>query len=182
MFTIRMNEAAASALQPLAPADPTSAVPVVSQALRDKFAQGLTYNEGALTFAEHDGQWVAAPASASAAIVKMGWQDLTGYECNVNAFHLEDYAPVHVAISDDRRPQIRYEDQVMLLRLGLVVADSLFGLIQALPEPVPVRCVINANDTAATFRFHQIRSGEDWVNLELDEYRMDMMVVVDRHP
>ncbi len=112
----------------------------------------------------------------------MGWQDLTGYECNVNAFHLEDYAPVPVAINDDGRPQIRYEDQIMLLRLGLVVADGLFDLIQALPEPVPVRCVINANDTAATFRFHQIRSGEDWVNLELDRYQVDMLVAIDRHP
>ncbi|WP_433414318.1 hypothetical protein ACQP1V_33760 [Microtetraspora malaysiensis] len=97
MFTIRMNEAAASALQPLAPADPPSAVPVVGQGLRDKFAQGLTYNEGALTFADHVGRWAAQP-SVSAAIAEMGWQDLTGYEGNVNAFHLEDYAPVHVAI------------------------------------------------------------------------------------
>ncbi|MFF3671490.1 hypothetical protein, partial [Microtetraspora malaysiensis] len=68
------------------------------------------------------------------------------------------------------------------LLLGLVVADSVFGLIRALPEPVSVRCVINANETAATFRFHQIRSGEDWVNLELDRYRADMVVVIDRHP
>ncbi|MFF3671843.1 hypothetical protein, partial [Microtetraspora malaysiensis] len=118
MFTIRMNEAAASALQPLAPADQPSAVPVVGQGLRDKLAQGLTYNEGALTFADHVGQWAAQP-SVSAAIAEMGWQDLTGYEGNVNAFHLEDYAPVHVAILDGGRPQIRYEDQVMLLRLGL---------------------------------------------------------------
>ncbi|MGI5491445.1 hypothetical protein [Microtetraspora malaysiensis] len=181
MFTIRMNEAAASALQPLAPADPASAVPVVSQGLRDKFAQGLTYNEGALTFAEHVGQW-AALASVSAAIAEMGWQDLTGYEGNVNAFHLEDYAPVHAVILDGGQPRIAYEDRVMLLRLGLVVADSVFGLIQALPEPVPVRCVIAANDAGATFRFHQIRSGEDWVNLELDRYQVDMVVVIDRHP
>ncbi|WP_157570737.1 hypothetical protein [Microtetraspora malaysiensis] len=181
MFTIRMNEAAASALQPLAPADPPPAAPVVGQGLHDKFAQGLTYNEGALTFADHVGQWAAQP-SVSAAIAEMGWQDLTGYEGNVNAFHLEDYAPVHVAILDGGQPQIRYEDQVMLLRLGLVVADSVFGLIRALPEPVPVRCVINANETAATFRFHQIRSGEDWVNLELDRYRADMVAVIDRHP
>lgn len=112
----------------------------------------------------------------------MGWQDLTGYECNVNAIHLEDYALIHVATLDGGQPQIRYEDQIVLLRLGLVVADDVSGLVQALPEPVPVRCIVNANDTAATFRFHQIRSGEDWADLELDRYQADMMVVIDRHP
>lgn len=51
-----MNEAAASALRPLATADPPPVVPGLGQRLRDKFATGLTYNEGAWVFTEHVGQ------------------------------------------------------------------------------------------------------------------------------
>lgn len=96
VLTVRMNETAASALQPPAIVDPPPAVPRLSQGLRDKLAEGLAYNEGAWIFAEHVGQWMAAPASASAAIAKMGRQDLPGYEWHVNAFHLEDHAPTPV--------------------------------------------------------------------------------------
>ncbi|WP_406312885.1 hypothetical protein OHA77_30745 [Streptosporangium sp. NBC_01639] len=181
VLAVRMNETAASALQPPAIVDPPPAVPRLSQGLRDKLAGGLAYNEGAWIFAEHVGQWVAAPASASAAIAEMGWQDLSGYEWHVNAFHLEDHAPVQVADLDGQ-PRISHEDQIVLLRLGLVVADGVFGLVRVLPEPVPVRCVIGANETCAVFRFHQIRSGDDWIDGPLKQDGPDMMVVVDRHP
>jgi hypothetical protein len=174
---MRMNEAAASVLHPLMPPFP---IPELSPALHDKLARGLTHNEGAWVFAEHVGQWVGLPDSASAAITKMGWKDLSGYEWFVNAFHLEDYAPVQVT-SLDGRPQISHQDQAGLLRLGLVVADRVLGLIRALPEPVSVRCVIGANDTCVMFRFHQIRTGDDWIDEVLKKPDdPDMMVVVDR--
>lgn len=176
-----MNEAAASALQPLTIVDPPPAVLGLSEGLRDKFALGLTCNEGAWIFTDHVGQWAAVPASASEAIAKTGWRDLTGYECNVNAFHLEDYAPVSVTITDGCQPQIDYEDQIALLRLGLVVADNVFGLMGALPEPFPARCIVSANDTCVIFRFHGIRAGEEWAGPDLDGWS-DMMVIIDRHP
>jgi hypothetical protein len=176
---MRMNEAAASALQPLLQPFPATEL---GQALLDKFAGGLAYNEGAWVFADHVGQWVGMPESASAAIATMGWQDLSGYEWFVNAFHLEDYAPVQVT-SLDGRPLISQEDQAGLLRLGLVVADRVFGLVRALPEPVPVRCVIGANDTSVVFRFHRIRPGDGWIDDVLQKPDdPDMMVVVDRVP
>ncbi|TDB69893.1 hypothetical protein E1165_27345 [Micromonospora sp. KC723] len=96
----------------------------------------------------------------------MGWQDLTGYECNYNSFHLEDYAPVQVTILDDGQPQISTEDQIVLLRLGMVVADAVLRLVRALPQPTAVRCIVLANDTNGTFRFHRIRPSEDWIDLE----------------
>ncbi|MEU8358086.1 hypothetical protein AB0C27_18920 [Nonomuraea sp. NPDC048882] len=77
MLTIRMNEAAASTLRPLASVGLPPAVPSLSQGLRDKFTRGLTYNEGAWIFTEHVGQWVGAPASASAAIATGGHSLLT---------------------------------------------------------------------------------------------------------
>ncbi|GAA4180415.1 hypothetical protein GCM10022252_03220 [Streptosporangium oxazolinicum] len=182
MLTIRMNEAAASALRPLTTVDPPPTVPALGQELRDKFTEGLTYNDGAWIFTEHIGQWAGAPASASAAITKMGWKNLSGYEWNVNAFHLEDYTPVHRE-NLNGRPWISHEDQVMLLKLGLVVADNVFGLVRALPEPIPVRCVIGANDTCVVFRFHQIRCGDEWIDeVPKKPDDPDMMAVVDRHP
>ncbi|MGJ6966249.1 hypothetical protein ACSDR0_30505 [Streptosporangium sp. G11] len=182
MLTIRMNEAAASALRPLTTVDPPPTVPDLGQELRDKFAEGLTYNDGAWIFTEHVGQWVGMPASASAAIAKMGWKDLSGYEWNVNAFHLKDYAPIH-GENLDGRPRISHEDQVVLMRFGLVVADNVFGLVRALPEPAPARCVIGANDTCVVFRFHQIRTGDEWIDDVLKKPDdPDMMAVVDRHP
>ncbi|GAA1622779.1 hypothetical protein GCM10009733_019280 [Nonomuraea maheshkhaliensis] len=68
-----------------------------------------------------------------------------------------------------------------MLRLGLVVADSVFALIRASPEPVPVRCVISANDSCVVFRFHQIRPGDEWIDGTLRS-DPEMVVVADRHP
>ncbi|MEU7841718.1 hypothetical protein AB0B39_12260 [Micromonospora sp. NPDC049114] len=42
---------------------------------------------------------------------------------------------------------------------------------------------ILANDTTAAFRFRQIRSGEDWIDLEdLERYPKEFAVVIDSHP
>ncbi|WP_327088454.1 hypothetical protein OIE66_40075 [Nonomuraea sp. NBC_01738] len=185
MLTVWMNEAAETALQPLTGGHPSSATLHLGPDLQDKLAKGLTCNEGAWIFTDHVGQWVAAPASSLDAIAKMGWENLTGYEWNVNAFHLEDYAAVHVA-NLDGQPQIAYEDQLLLVRLGLAVADGVFDLLRGLAEPVPVRCVISANVTCVVFRFHQIRSGDDWIESLNDVLRKPdattMMVVADRYP
>ncbi|SIN30800.1 hypothetical protein SAMN04489832_5168 [Micromonospora cremea] len=183
MLTIRMNEAAVTALQPLAADDLPTVGGTLDQDLQDMLAQGLTDNEGALIFTAHIGQWPAAPASVPAAVAKMGWRDLTGYECNYNSFHLEDHAPVKVTILDDGQLQINTEGQVVLLRLGMVVADAVLRLVRALPQPTAVRCIILANDTNSTFRFHRIRPGEDWIDLEdLERYPREMTVVLDSHP
>ncbi|WP_433114983.1 hypothetical protein [Micromonospora sp. CA-246542] len=183
MLTIRMNEAGATALQPLAATELPTLCDALDQDLQNLLAWGLTDNEGALIFTAHKDRWPAAPASASDAVAKMGWQDLTGYECNYNSFHLEDYAPVQVTIRDDGQPQISTDDQGVLLRLGMVVADAVLRLVRALPRPTAVRCIILANDTNGTFRFHRIRPGEDWIDLEdLERYPREMTVVVDNQP
>ncbi|MEV4224754.1 hypothetical protein [Nonomuraea sp. NPDC049725] len=85
--------------------------------------------------------------------------------------------------SFDGQPQISLEDQALLLRLGLAVAEGVFALIRALPELVPVRCVISANDTCVVFRFHQIRTGDEWIDGILrNRDDPDMIVVAERHP
>src|SRR5436190_16227544 len=45
--------------------------------------------------------------------------DLTGWECFVNSFHLEDVVPVEVVVSDEGKPWIGDSDQVVLLRHGV---------------------------------------------------------------
>ena len=180
MLTIRMNEAAATALQPLTATLMPTVSDALGQDLQDMLAKGLTDNEGALILTAHVGGWPAAPASVSAAIAKMNWQDLTGYECAYNSFHLEGYVPVQVTHLDEGRPQISTEDQVVLLRRGMVVADAVLRLVRALPQPTAVRCIILANDACATFRFHRIRPGEDWIDLaEMERCPGEMTVVID---
>ena len=173
----------------MAPGDTSGVELVPSLDLTAQLAKSVPYSVGddevvkTLARLAHIGQWPAAPASASAAVVTMGWLDLTGYECNYNSFHLEDYAPVQVTSSDDGQPRISTDDQVVLLRLGTAVADAVLGLVRVLPQPTPVRCVILANDTNGTFRFHRIRPGEDWIDLEnLDRDSRDMTVIIDGHP
>ncbi|TWJ20123.1 hypothetical protein JD76_00218 [Micromonospora endolithica] len=112
----------------------------------------------------------------------MGWPDLTHYECQVNSFHLEDYAPVEVALLEDGQPQISDADQVTLLRLGLAVADAVRNRVRAHASRTPIRCIISANDTNGVFRFHRIRSGEQWGVLNLDQYQWEMAVIVDDRP
>ena len=55
-------------------------------------------------------------------------------------------------------------------------------LVRDLDEPGPVRCIIGANDTNATFRFHQIRPGESWNHPDLDSYELDKLIVIDVVP
>jgi hypothetical protein len=61
----------------------------------------------------------------------------------------------------------------------LAFAMRFAGLVRGLPEPAPVRCIINANETCATFRFHQVRPGETWHQEDLDSYEFDRMIVID---
>ncbi|MFI7282401.1 hypothetical protein ACIBOV_19295 [Micromonospora chersina] len=172
VLTIGMNESAAAALHPLRPA-----AALLGAELPDELSRGVVESEGALVFAAH-----RSSGSPTEAIARMGWPDLTHYECQVNSFHLEDYAPVEVTLLEDGQPQIGHADQVTLLRLGLAVTDAVCGLVRAAIPGTPIRCIISANDTNGVFRFHRIRSGERWGVHDLDQYRSDMVVTVDDQP
>jgi hypothetical protein len=89
--------------------------------------------------------------------------------------------PVDVATVDDA-PLISDSDQRILLLHGLAFALQFSRLVYALDPPGPVRRIVGANDTNATFRFHQIRQGEQWNLPDLDSYRQDTMIVLDIEP
>jgi hypothetical protein len=167
-----MNELAVAAL---GQAGPEVAVPVAELApqLRELVAEGVVRHGAALAFARHADQ-VEAPRS--------GGPDLTGWECATSSFHLDDVVPVHVGSLGDGEPVISEADQVLMLRHGLGFALEVVRLVRALPEPVAVRCIVGANSTNGTFRFHRARRDESWLNPDVDAYSLDKLIVVDSGP
>jgi hypothetical protein len=164
-----MNELAIRALGQL------GAVPASELApeLRELIAEGVVRHGAAFAFARH-ADHIQAPRS--------GEPDLTAWECATSSFHLDDMVPVHVGLLEDGEPTITDADQTLMLRHGLGFALEVVRLVRALPETVAVRCIVGANSTNGTFRFHRARRGESWLNPDVDGYLLDKMIVVDSGP
>jgi hypothetical protein len=167
-----MNDLAIDALGQLAP---TAAVPAseLAPGLRDLVAEGIVWHGAALAFARH-ADHVEAPRS--------GVPDLTAWECATSSFHLDDMVPVHVGSLADGEPVINEADQLLMVHHGLGFAFEVVRLVRALPEPVAVRCIVGANSTNGTFRFHRARRGGTWLNPDIDDYLLDKLIVVDSGP
>jgi len=73
-------------------------------------------------------------------------------------------------------------DQVTLLRRGLLIARHVCDLARNLAERVPVRCITSIGQTNGTFRFHQLRDGEEWISSELDRFEPEKVVLFDSRP
>ena len=87
-----------------------------------------------------------------------------------------------VTLTEESEPRISEGDQRVLLSHGIAFAMGFARVVYALDPPGPVRCVIAANQTNATFRFHQIRPGERWNLLDLDQFRLDKVIEIDTQP
>lgn len=172
VLSVKMNDAAVEllgALDGLAATEPPGGL---ATGLRERIALGISRRGNVLTWATSVGGSDAAPSY---------FNDLTGWECSDSSFHLEDSVAVDVETVDGA-PVISQEDQRTLLLHGLSFALAFSRLVYALDPPSPVRCVVGANETNATFRFHQIRPGESWNLADLDGYRQDKMIVLDIEP
>ncbi|MFD9079556.1 hypothetical protein [Streptomyces erythrochromogenes] len=173
MLSLTMNDAAAEVLGVLAGqalfAPPPSGL---APGLRERLAGGITRRGEVLTWADSTGDTDDAPST---------FADLTGWECADSSLHLEDHVPVGVRIVDDA-PQIPEDGQRTLLLHGIACALEFPRLVAALDRPSPVRCIVSAGETNATFRFHQVRAGESWNHPDLDGYRTEKMVVLDFEP
>jgi hypothetical protein len=169
VLSVQMNDAAVAALgsalwfqQPL---------PALSPGLRHLAARGLQRRGDALT-------WVGSPFGFGTVPPA---SDLTGWECGESSFHLEDFVPVGVTTVDGV-PHVSEQDQRRLLQQGVGLALALREQVYALEPSPPVRCIVSADETNGTFRFHQVRTGESWNDPDLDSYRLGKMVVVDIEP
>ncbi|MCP2331672.1 MULTISPECIES: hypothetical protein [Actinoalloteichus] len=172
MLNIRMNEVAVRALEPggLAGATP---VAELAPELREVLDEGIVRAGPALVFARRATR-AHAPHAAT--------EDLTAWECATNEIHLDDVVPVDVGCLEDGEPVISEADQVRMSRHGLGFALEVVRLVRALPEPVAVRCIVGANSTNGTFRFHRARPGESWLGPDVDGFLGDKLIVVDSGP
>jgi hypothetical protein len=141
--------------------------------LRERLASGIVRRAQVLTWANSLGNADGAPSF---------FPDLTGWECADSSFHLEDEVPVAVTLTEESEPRISEDDQRVLLSHGIAFAMGFARLVYALDPPGPVRCIIAANQTNATFRFHQIRPGERWNLPDLDQFRLDKVIEIDTQP
>lgn len=163
-----MNDTAAAALGRLAgmgifpPAEGlTRGLAAIAEEGIELRGEVVVWNGGAL--------WAPPPPG--------NFPDLTGWECFVNSFHLEDEVPVEHSRTEDGEPRISHREQVVLLRQGMTLGLAVCRRAAEAEPPLAVRCVIATNPTNGTFRFHRIRPGEDWVT-DLDSYDDDELVVV----
>lgn len=172
MLSLTMNDAAVRVLGVLDGLAAVTPPGGLAPGLRAQLARGISRRGETLTWADSVGNPDGAPAF---------FNDLTAWECSDSSFHLEDHVPVQVAVVDDA-PQITEDDQRVLLRHGIAFALEFGRLVYGLDQPGPVRCIVGANETNATFRFHQIRPGESWNQPDLNSYRLERIVVVDIDP
>jgi hypothetical protein len=173
VLAIRMNDAAVSGLGVLTGRGLVGPPGGLGAGLRAMVAAGIEVRGQVVVW--NDGARWAAPPPGS-------FPDLTGWECFVNSFHLEDVVPVEVVLSEEADPLISEADQVVLLRHGVALALEVCRLAAVLEGPIPSRCMVATNRTNGTFRFHQIRDGQDWVLTDLNAYQSEKVVVVDFQP
>ena len=173
MLSVRMNDVAATSLGAVMGVRGALPPELLAPELRDLLAEGVVGRGEALVFAVHAGKADGAPGS---------FANLTLWECSVSGCHLDDVVPVEVGRLDDGEPVIDEADQVLMLRHGLGFALEVVRLVNALAEPVPVRCIVGANSTNGTFRFHRARPGEAWLAMDLDAYSQEKIIAVDSGP
>jgi hypothetical protein len=108
--------------------------------------------------------------------------DLTFRECQRNSWHLDDHPDVHVEVDADGTPHITDEHQLIMLKHGIRLSRIVRELARALPDQPPTCCITGTNSTNGTFRFHQLRPGEQWISDDLDGYLEDMVIVIEDRP
>jgi hypothetical protein len=92
--------------------------------------------------------------------------DRTGYECFVNHIHIDDLVP-------KCSPQTLVEQAVVL-------AASLNHRLRIMAPNTTFRFLISAhNDGGCTLRFHTVRSGEEWVADNLENYAEEAIAVIE---
>jgi hypothetical protein len=153
VLSLKMNDAAVDLLGPMTGMEPPGGL---APGLRGRADCGILRRGKVLTWADSTSRAEDAPSV---------FQDLTSWECADSSFRLEDL--------------VAETDQRILLLHGIAFAREFSRSALALDPPSKVRCILSANETQVTFRFHQIRQGEDWIQPDLDRYNPEKMIVLD---
>jgi hypothetical protein len=153
VLSLKMNDAAVELLGPLIGMEPPGGL---TPGLRKRAACGIVRRGKVLTWADSTSRAEDAPSV---------FRDLTAWECADSSFHLEDL--------------VAEPDQRTLLLHGVAFAREFSRSALALDPPSKVRCILSADETHVTFRFHQIRQGEDPYQPDLDRYSPEKVVVLD---
>jgi len=156
-----MNDSAAQLLGAFVGAAGLGPVEGVAPRLREVLTRKIARRGDVLVWTDSVANAAKAPSI---------FPDLTGWECADSSFHLEDYVPVSVDTVDEE-PRIGENDHQVLLQQGIAFTLQFRRLVYQLDAPTPVRCIVSANETNATFRFHVIRTGDSWNRPDLDDYR-----------
>lgn len=109
-------------------------------------------------------------------------QDRTGREVERNAWHLEDHPDVYVEVDDDNAPHIGAKDQVLMLKQGIALARIVRDLAEQLPDNPPTFCITAVNESNGTFRFHELRDGENWLDNNLNAYPNELIIAIESRP
>lgn len=92
--------------------------------------------------------------------------DRTGYECFANHIHVDDLVL-------ECSPETLVEQAVAL-------AASLNHRLRTVAPTSMFRFIISVHDGGGcTLRFHTVRSGEDWVHDNLDQYTEEAVAVIE---
>jgi hypothetical protein len=84
--------------------------------------------------------------------------DMTGYECAVNAIHLEDYLEKGMA-----------REAPALAATAARCADWLMERLRRFSSE-PFRVIVSVQGRNCTLRFHKLRDGESWLADDLEGY------------
>ncbi|WP_378741182.1 hypothetical protein [Nocardia brasiliensis] len=172
MISVQMNDAAADSLGTLAAVGVADAFDGLVPELRELAQAGVVRCGEVVVFADHVDR-ASRPLG--------NFCDLTQWEVDVSSFHLDDVVTVNKGLRDELgAPVISEVDQRRMLIQGLMLALCIARCGHTLEEPVALRCIVGTNSTCGTFRFHRVRTGEQWHSSDLD-YGMpeEKVIVVD---
>jgi hypothetical protein len=101
------------------------------------------------------------PAAHSSSV--SDFTDETGYECFVNHIHVEDYVPL--------------ASKSAALATGISLANHLETLLHHVFPNEEFEIIVSLEGTHCVVRFHKKRTGQQWLQDELDNYREEALMV-----
>lgn len=92
----------------------------------------------------------------------------TGRECLHNKEHIEDFVSDSTSVID-------------MVRLGMAYAERLKEYLQKATLRGRFRMIISARsaDRTCVMRFHRVRTGQPWLDLNLENYKEEAIMTAD---